>query len=264
MVLSYVNSLLDGSYSQAMGPESYWINTAETSVGLSNGFLWENTGDREGLEQLLAGGTVDCLVNENLPYSRIHENGENFWSSLLETGYLTKAVTEQMPRLPLRIPNRSVQEVFRREVWDSFRDRIDNVFVEELDSALWTEEVERAENTLNRILESVLSFYHEYHEYSYHLILAGLFTGLGYRVQSERETGYGRSDLIILDPAKARSMVLELKHVKDRNEMQSALKVAHGQIIREKYESVLICEGYTTRLRYAVSFSSKQVMIRKA
>ena len=128
-VLSYVKSRLDGSYSEAMGPESYWTNTSETSQNLIHGFLGKTTAANERFEQLLAGNTIDCTVNELVPYHRIHESGENLWSALLETGYLTKTVTEKMPLMPLKIPNRGIQAVFRQEVWNYFNDKVDNNFV---------------------------------------------------------------------------------------------------------------------------------------
>ena len=106
-----------------------------------------------------------------------------------------------------------------------------------------------------------MSFYHEYHEYSYHLILDGFFTGLGYRVQSERETGYGRSDLIILDPARQRCLLLELKHVEKESEMAAALQEAESQVIQKKYESEWIDEGYTTRIQYGMAFCDKRALI---
>lgn len=71
--------------------------------------------------------TIDCTVNVNLPYHRIHDSGENLWSALVETGYLSKAVTENMPLMPLRIPNKEIQVVFREEIWNYFKDKIDNV-----------------------------------------------------------------------------------------------------------------------------------------
>ena len=262
-VLSYVRSVLDGSYSETMGPESYWVNTSETSQNIIHGFLGKTPGVQEKFEQLLAGSTIDCTVVDNLPYHRIHESGENLWSALLETGYLSKAVTEKMPLMPLRIPNKSIQIVFRTEVWEFFKDKVDNAFVKDLVSALWAGEILGAEASLNQILEATLSFYHEYHEYSYHLILDGFFTGLGYRVQSERETGYGRSDLIILDPARSRSLVLELKHVENESELGTALQEASSQIIEKKYESQLVYEGYTDRLRYAMAFCDKRVLIQR-
>lgn len=260
-VLRFVGSVLDGSYSSLMGPESYWVNTSDTTQNLIYGFLGRTSGANESFEQLLAGKTIDCTVNDNIPYHRIHASGDNLWSALLETGYLTKTVTERMPLMPLRIPNREIQDVFRQEVWSYFEDKVDNVFVQDLVNALWSGETGRAEAALDQILESTLSFYHEYHEYSYHLILDGFFTGKGYRVLSEQETGYGRSDLMILDPARSRCLILELKHVKDAGSMAAALEEAGSQIVQKKYESELIYQGYTVRLQYALAFCDKQCRI---
>ena len=260
-VLRYVSSVQDGSYSEIMGPKSYWLNTSETALDIIHGFLGKTGDINESFEQLLAGNSIDCIVNENLTYHQIHESGDNIWSALLETGYLTKAASEEMELLPLRIPNRSIRTVFRQEVWNYFKDKVDNTFVRDLMNALWAGETRRAEAALNQILEATLSFYHAYHEYSYHLILDGFFTGRGYRVLSETESGYGRTDLIVLDPARNRCLILELKHVQDKSAMTAALKEAQSQLIKEKYESRLIYEGYSTRLRYGLSFWDKCVMI---
>ena len=168
-----------------------------------------------------------------------------------------------MHLMPLKIPNRGIQVVFRQEVWNYFQDKVDNVFVRDLVNALWGGDIQKAESALSRILEATLSFYHEYHEYSYHLILDGFFTGLGYRVQSERETGYGRSDLIILDPARHRCLLLELKHVKKESEMAAALQEAESQIVRQKYDSRLNYEGYTTQIQYGMVFCDKRARISR-
>lgn len=260
-VLSYVKSVLEGSYSEAMGPESYWVNTSETSQALIRGFLGKSSEANESFERLLAGETIRCTVNENLSYHRIYESGENLWSALVETGYLTKAVPERMPRMPLRIPNRGIQNVFRQEVCGYFKKRLSNKYVKELEAALWAGERGRAEDSLNLILEATLSFYHEYHEYSYHLILDGLFTGLEYRVLSEMETGYGRSDLVVLDTVLKRGLLLELKRVTKESEMEAALREASSQILTRKYESQLKYSGYTGIRKYAMAFCGKKARI---
>ena len=260
-VLLYVRSVLDGSYSDAMGPENYWVNTSETTHNIIHGFLGKTGNADEGFEQLLAGKTIECTVNDSLPYHLIHENGDNLWSALLETGYLTKAVTERMKVTPLRIPNKEIKAVFRQEVWEHFKDHVDNVTVKDFVNALWACEISNAQSALADILEATLSFYHEYHEYSYHLILDGFFTGIGYTVDSERETGYGRSDLIIRDPGRKRGMILELKHVEKEADMEAALKEASEQMIVKKYDSRLDYEGYTTRLRYGMAFCDKKCLI---
>ncbi|MBP1591941.1 MAG: AAA family ATPase [Oscillospiraceae bacterium] len=262
-VLLYVRSVLDGSYSEIMGPESYWVNTSYTTQNLIHGFLGKTSEVNEKFEKLLAGETVKCFVNEHVPYHLIHENGDNLWSALLETGYLSKATEERMKVMPLRIPNKEIKEVFRQEVWNYFNTKINNEFVNNLIDSLWAESTESAKASMNQILEATLSFYHEYHEYSYHLILDGFFTGLGYMVDSERESGYGRTDLIIRDTARKSCLILELKHVKEEAEMENALKEAKSQIVRNKYESRLEYEGYTTRLQYGMVFWGKKCIIGK-
>ena len=47
--------------------------------------------------------------------------------------------------MPLRIPNKEIQVVLRQEVWNYFRDKVDNVTVRDLVNALWAEETDRAE-----------------------------------------------------------------------------------------------------------------------
>ena len=262
-VLLFVRSILDGSYSNALGPKSYWVNTSETSQNLIHGFLGKTANVNEKFEQLLAGNTIECTVNDSLPYHLIHESGDNLWSALMETGYLTKAIAEEALVMPLRIPNKEIQYVFRQEVWNYFKDRVDNAFVRDLVNALWAGEIGNAQAALDQILEATLSFYHEYHEYSYHLILDGFFTGRGYIVHSECETGYGRSDLIIQNPVRRSGMILELKHVEQEDRMGAALKEASSQIIEKKYESRLIYEGYTTRLKYGMAFCGKKCLIER-
>ena len=262
-VLLYVRSVLDGSYSEIMGPESYWVNTSETSQNLIHGFLGKTSEVNEKFEKLLAGETVKCFVNEHVPYHLIHENGDNLWSALLETGYLSKATEERMKVMSLRIPNKEIKEVFRQEVWNFFNAKIDNECVSDLIESLWSENTESAKISMNQLLEATLSFYHEYHEYSYHLILDGFFTGLGYMVDSEKESGYGRTDLIVRDYERKRCLILELKHVKKESEMENALKEAEDQIVRNKYGSRLVYEGYNSILQYAMVFCDKKCMIEK-
>jgi hypothetical protein len=168
-----------------------------------------------------------------------------------------------MASMPLRLPNRSVEAAFRQEVWEYFQNKVDNAFVNDFMSALWAEEEKRAEAAICQILEATLSFYHEYREYSYHLILDGFFTGKGYRVISELETGYGRSDLIILDPARNRALLLELKHEQQEETMTTALTEAKSQILQKKYESFLVYHNYTTCLSYGLAFSGKKALIAK-
>ena len=94
-------------------------------------------------------------------------------------------------------------------------------------------------------------------------MLDGFFTGLGYIVDSERESGYGRTDLIVRDPGRNRCLILELKHIDKESEIASAMNEAKKQIADNKYESRLVYEGYTTRLQYGMVFCDKKCHIDK-
>lgn len=56
-------------------------------------------------------------------------------------------------------------------------------------------------------------------------------------------------------------MIFELKHVNYESELVTALQEATSQIIKKKYESRLIYEGYTSILKYGISFYGKRCII---
>ena len=99
---------------------------------------------------------------------------------------------------------------------------------------------------------------------SYHLVLVGLFTGLGYLVQSELESGFGRNGVSVFDPGRSRCLVLVLKHSEDESRMQADLAEATDQIAKKRYDSRLRFEGYATVLRYGMAFSGKRAVVARA
>ena len=54
--------------------------------------------------------------------------------------------------------------------------------------------------------------YHDYREDFYHAFLAGIFAGAGYLVESNKEHGEGRSDVVVSDPLNSRVAVFEAKY----------------------------------------------------
>ena len=54
------------------------------------------------------------------------------------------------------------------------------------------------DDEMNKLLRKTIS-YHDYREDFYHAFLAGIFTGAGYVVESNKDHGEGRSDVIVYD-----------------------------------------------------------------
>ena len=95
-------------------PLPFWLDTSETINDLILDFIAKTPDALESFEMLLSRQSVIKPINENVSYHRLHESGENLWTGLLETGYLTKATEEDSQgTVALRIPNEEIRKVFR-------------------------------------------------------------------------------------------------------------------------------------------------------
>ena len=97
------------------------------------------------------------------------------------------------------IPNQEVLSIYENTILDWFKESVKNVSRENLLNAVLSEDV----GTLNQIvetwLEETISFYDEKENY-YHGFMAGLLSGFkGYKLKSNRESGDGRPDLLLLE-----------------------------------------------------------------
>ena len=97
--------------------------------------------------------------------------------------------------------------------------------------------------------------YNDYHEDYYRAFLAGIFVGRGYHVESNKETGLGRPDLVLKDKRNRRAMIIEAKKSKKEADMDKDCDLAVRQIISKKYAEGLY--GYTQILGYGISFFQK-------
>ncbi|WP_248625366.1 PD-(D/E)XK nuclease domain-containing protein [Natroniella acetigena] len=101
----------------------------------------------------------------------------------------------------------------------------------------------------------------------YHAFVLGLLLNLrdDYEVNSNRESGYGRYDVMIIpkDTNKL-EVVIEFKKVnKHRNEdLEEAVEDALEQIEDRRYRQDLIRKGINNVLEIGIAFSGKRVMIK--
>jgi len=86
-----------------------------------------------------------------------------------------------------------------------------------------------------------------------------------YQVKSNRESGYGRYDIMIIpgDPAKL-GYIIEFKKVRRKETVESAVESALKQIDERKYETELLERGIKTYKKLAVIFNGKDVTIRES
>ena len=110
-----------------------------------------------------------------------------------------------------------------------------------------------------------ISFY-DYKEDYYHGFLAGLLKhNRKYLVKSNRESGFGRYDLILKTQRirQGKAIIIELKVANSINELEKGCTKALEQIEKLHYDSDLLSEGYTDIAKYGICFYKKECFVLK-
>lgn len=102
--------------------------------------------------------------------------------------------------------------------------------------------------------------YNDYHEDYYHAFLVGIFVGRGYHVESNKEKGLGRPDILLKDKRNRRAMIIEAKKSKKESDMDKGCDEAINQIITQKYAEGLY--GYTQVSYCGIAFFQKQAKVK--
>ena len=261
-----MNYLLELQRNPKAKPVSYWKNTSDNAV-IRSFIDYAGSNITGKLETLLAGGTIVQRVDENLTYDYLHSSEENLWSMLYLTGYLTKAREEDYNgkladgTVAFMIPNAEIKEIFETTVVKWFDDSTKKCDRSTLFHAVWNGDSENLTKEMNVLLRRTIS-YHDYKEDFYHAFLAGIFTGAGYMVDSNKEHGEGRSDVVVYDPINSRVAVFEAKYTKSLDKLESecdaALQQIDDRMYAEEYE-----DDYDQILCYGISFFKKRCMVKK-
>ena len=262
-LLKYVNDRKDHVTEFAL---PYWSNTS------SNSIVREMVGEADelakaDLETLMAGGTIEKPVHEDLTYGDIHQSQDNLWNFLFFTGYLKKVGERKEGnnlKLEMKIPNIEIATIYENSISYWFDQRMKATDRSPLMRALEEGDCEAAEDFINRQLADTISYY-DYAENFYHGFMAGLLANIGsYRIKSNRESGNGRPDIVMTESKfRGRAMILELKISDTIKDMEKKCEEALMQIDEQQYAVSLEEDGYQPILKYAICFFKKGCIVRK-
>ena len=178
------------------------------------------------------------------------------------TGYITKADPDENDEtVSLKIPNKEIASIFQDSVVRYFTDTVNMDTIENLIGSMWEKDEERSGEILSGLLWDTIS-YNDYHEDYYHAFLAGVFVGRGYEVESNKEKGLGRPDILLKDRKKRRAIIIETKKSVKETDMEKDCDKAIEQIRDEKYAEGLY--GYAQILCYGIAFFQKQAKVKLA
>lgn len=261
-VMNYLHDLQRNPQAEPCG---YWKNTSDNAIIRS--FI-DHAGSTitKKLETLLAGGYIVQRIDEDLTYDYLHSSEDNLWSVLYLTGYLTRVreeeLTDAVPEgmTVLVIPNVEIKEIFETTVIQWFDDSTKQWSRRELFDAVWNEDSEKVAEEMNKLLRKTIS-YHDYREDFYHAFLAGIFAWAGYAVESNREHGEGRSDVVVSDPMNGRVAVFEAKYADSLQSMERKCDVALC-LMDEKMYAREYEDDYDQIVCYGIAFFKKRCLVR--
>lgn len=247
-------------------PKPYWSNTSSNSI-IKELVEIADSVVKDEIEELIAGGTIEKQIHEDITYGDIHQSQENLWNFLFFTGYL-KAVSQRFEEdtiyLTMRIPNAEIRYIYRNTIREWFERGIGQCDFTKMYQALLSGDGDVFEEAVRHQLSGSISYFDSEEDF-YHEFLLGLLRPLqNYKILSNRESGNGRPDIVLkpYDERKA-AVVLELKHVKKYTEMDAECDQALRQIEEQQYEKGILEEGYGSVISYGICFCKKSCRVKK-
>ena len=246
---------------------------------LKNGKLkpyWQGTAGNETINELLDRGNkeifddLEKLFRKEIVYKKIRDFTEftddinEIWELFLYSGYLTTSGEQKDKEHPIRIPNREIMEFFE----DRFIDRFTGNYQKFSDTIRYLRagNIEKFGEILqNEVISSLSYFDTDKDEKYYKVFLIGIFVALmnDYVRLSERESGYGRADLI-LEPKKKENpgYIFEFKVANSEEELESYAEEGFEQIKEKKYDTELINHGVTEIIYIGLAFYKKKLKMK--
>lgn len=259
--------------------QTYWASTSSnhlvgTLIRTASSFV------KEQMEELLHGNEIVVTFDEQIVFNQLDQNENAIWSLLMAAGYLKPEQVEyrgelMKPWYHLKITNLETRSMFADMFAGWFQSSISsyNNFI----SALIQGNLKQMNIYMNEVaLETFSSFDtgkrispRTQPERFYHGFVLGLLVELReeYQLKSNRESGFGRYDVMLIPHDKEKNaIILEFK-VFDKDEesdLNDTAQAALKQIDDRQYDTELLSLGFPKdRIRhYGFAFEGKKVLIR--
>ncbi len=260
---------------------TYWANTSSNS--LVDKLIRESAGSmKEAFMGLLEGNSVVTEIDEQIVYDQLNLDERSIWSLLLAGGYLkvkkyeikTSEYGEWRQMYELELTNFEVKVMFRNMVRGWFAASASNY--NDFIKALLAGDLDAMNAYMNRVALATFSYFDVGNRPServeperfYHGFVLGLMVELTdqYAVLSNRESGFGRYD-VILEPRQPQldAIILEFKVFNPRKEhsLNETVKAALLQIEDRQYATSLENKGILSHKirKYGFAFKGKEVLI---
>ena len=269
------------SYLSKKKYDTYWANTSGN--GLVSKLIREgDKGIKTEFEKLLKGECIEAKIDEQIIFSQLTGNRNAIWSLLLASGYLKveriiREHTNDDPVYQLALTNFEVRKMFLKMIEGWFAQTGD---FGEFISAMFKGDVKSMNRYMNEVALNTFSYFdtgnrpsgRKSPERFYHGFVLGLIVDKAedYMVKSNRESGYGRYD-VVMEPKDIKNMavimgfkVFDLED--DEKELADTAANALKQVEEKKYDADLLQRGIPVEhiLKYGFAFEGEKCLIKKA
>lgn len=248
--------------------EPYWVNTSDNAL-IAKLITGASGSVKKDVEELYQTHVIEQNIEKAIHFDNLEQNSDAIWSLLLFTGYISLSRPFVYGvKSGLKIPNREVLELYRLMILGWFKKSLDKDNYELLLNSLTQGDVDTFFKLFKSFVVSTFSMFdvtEAQPERVYHAFVLGILVGLqdSYEIKSNRESGYGRYD-VILFPKKARDLgiIIEFKKADSGDSLELACSQALKQIKEKHYAQELLDRGIVRILCLAIAFEGKKVLIQ--
>lgn len=259
-------------FSNGCQPRAYWLSTGSNDI-IGEILSQADAEIYEKLYDLLQGKTVFTYIDTGVIYPQIQSNPSSVYSFLLVAGYLKVVQADVFfsddYMCEVALPNKEISFVYNKEILQKLDHIIPQGISIGIQEALYTNNSQKLQNYLRKLLLQSTSCYDTVGENFYHGLLLGLCAMMDrhYYISSNIESGEGRYD-ICLTPKnhKTPGVLIELKAKRNcsEEELKHLSLAALKQINDKKYDTNMTAKGISTIFKYGVAFNGKNVEITMA
>ena len=259
---------------------TYWANTSGN--GLVGHLISSGIPEiKMEFEKLLKGEYIEAAIDEQIVFNQLDGNIDAIWSLLLASGYLKcEKIIQETPEdtaiYRLVLTNFEVKKMFEKMVTGWFKkDTSFNEFVK----AMFRGDLRGMNQYMNRVALNTFSYFdagkkpseESEPEKFYHGFVLGLLvdSAKNYILKSNRESGYGRYDVVMEPKDKEdKAVIIEFKvydkEYDNEEDLADTAANALAQIEERQYDADLIAAGIPEEniLKYGFAFQGKKCLIR--
>ena len=244
----------------------YWVNTS--SNDLIKRILEKSTTLKEQMERLLKDEAIEATIDLETIIVGIENKEENIWGLMLQTGYLKveETVSLEERRYKVKLPNNEIKDLIRGIIREWFSNKVLGNDLRSILQDLVSLNLKEFEKKFRVLVEEMFSYMDvgkNTAENFYHAFVLGILVGLKdtYYVNSNRESGFGRYD-IMLEPKdkNGNSFIMEFKVMENMEEktIEDTIENAKKQIEEKRYEENLKERGFTNITKMVYAFNGKE------